>query len=404
MQSTLDYSHIVTRAASAAALLALCTACGGGSNSGPPPQAPAISAQPASLTVGAGSAASFSVAVSGSAPLSYQWKRNGADIAGATSASYTLSAAQLADTRSKWSVTVSNAAGSTASAEASLHVTGLGVWAGSVTIEGVADGAAASARFSRPFGLAFDKDGNLLVADEGNKSLRKITPAGQVGTLRAGFESGPGGIALDSAGNIYVLAYLSVLKLTPAGVPSVLATIPYCSGRGGSICIPNGIAVDAANNVYVASGAATRRIAPDGSFTLLEGDDGGNYMSTGSQIHTALAFDGKTSVYEVDTAIRQIGASGKYSAIASSGIYYASAAGFDGAGHLYYSAPHGGTVRKMTPAGVVTDIAGTPGQDAFAAGALPASLQYPRGLALDRHGDLYVTSGHAIVKIQLPPQ
>ena len=120
--SILDYPYSAWRTFGATALIALCSACGGGSSSTPPPPpppppavAPSISTQPAGLTVSAGSAATFTVAATGTAPLSYQWKRNGADIAGATAASYTLPAALLSDTRSKWSVAVTNSAGTVAS-------------------------------------------------------------------------------------------------------------------------------------------------------------------------------------------------------------------------------------------------------------------------------------------------
>ena len=83
---------------------------------------PAITAQPENQTVLAPAAATFSVTATGTAPLSYQWKRNGADIAGATSASYTTPATSSADHGAIFSVTVSNAAGNLASANATLTV------------------------------------------------------------------------------------------------------------------------------------------------------------------------------------------------------------------------------------------------------------------------------------------
>ncbi|MCX8520210.1 MAG: immunoglobulin domain-containing protein, partial [Rhodoferax sp.] len=73
-------------------LIALTAACGGGGDSGgssAPVEKPAISTQPAPVSVNAGASASFSVSPSGTAPFSYQWQKNGADIAGATSSSYT---------------------------------------------------------------------------------------------------------------------------------------------------------------------------------------------------------------------------------------------------------------------------------------------------------------------------
>ena len=83
---------------------------------------PAITTQPENQTVLAPAAATFSVTATGTAPLAYQWKRNGADIPDATSASYTTPATSGADHGAIFSVTVSNAAGNLASANATLTV------------------------------------------------------------------------------------------------------------------------------------------------------------------------------------------------------------------------------------------------------------------------------------------
>ncbi len=82
--------------------------------------APAITVQPANLTVTELQPASFSVTATGAAPLSYEWRRNGTPMAGATSATLTIAAALAADHNAKYSVVVSNSAGSTASTEAVL--------------------------------------------------------------------------------------------------------------------------------------------------------------------------------------------------------------------------------------------------------------------------------------------
>ena len=79
--------------------------------------APSISTQPASLTVKAGETASFSVVASGSGTLTYQWKKNGSNISGATSSSYTTPATSSADNAAVYTVTVSNSVGNVTSAE-----------------------------------------------------------------------------------------------------------------------------------------------------------------------------------------------------------------------------------------------------------------------------------------------
>jgi glucose/arabinose dehydrogenase len=85
-------------------------------------QAPQITTQPQSRRVATGQPATFTIAASGAAPLAYQWQRNGANIAGATSATYTLAAAAASDSGASFRAVVSNAAGSVTSAAATLTV------------------------------------------------------------------------------------------------------------------------------------------------------------------------------------------------------------------------------------------------------------------------------------------
>jgi hypothetical protein len=122
---------IPTKTTSAAAavvtLLAACGGGGGGTHTAAPPataptaQAPTIAAQPAAQSVSAGASATFTVTASGS-DLAYEWQRDGKDIAGATSASYTLDKVQDTDTGARFTVVVKNAGGSVTSAAAVLTV------------------------------------------------------------------------------------------------------------------------------------------------------------------------------------------------------------------------------------------------------------------------------------------
>ncbi len=131
--------RIVERVALAGMFVALALAgCGGGKDdeeaapvvvapavtapvvTAPVAVAPAITVQPANLTVTEMQPASFSVTATGEAPLSYAWRRNGTPVAGATSATLTIPAAMAADHNAKYSVMVSNSAGSVTSAEAVL--------------------------------------------------------------------------------------------------------------------------------------------------------------------------------------------------------------------------------------------------------------------------------------------
>ncbi|WP_426730127.1 PQQ-dependent sugar dehydrogenase [Myxococcus faecalis] len=84
---------------------------------------PTIAQQPANLLVSVGTPASFSVSASGEQPLTYQWQRDGVAISGATSATYTLSAAQLTDNNARFRVVITNGIGTATSTEAVLTVT-----------------------------------------------------------------------------------------------------------------------------------------------------------------------------------------------------------------------------------------------------------------------------------------
>jgi outer membrane protein assembly factor BamB len=111
------------------AIVSFVVGCGGsspGADTTPPPvsaTAPAITAQPANETVSAKQTASFSVTATGTAPLQYQWRKNGTAITGATAASYTTPAAVTGDNGSSFTVIVTNAAGSITSNAATLTVT-----------------------------------------------------------------------------------------------------------------------------------------------------------------------------------------------------------------------------------------------------------------------------------------
>ena len=86
------------------------------------PVAPAITTQPASQMVVAGQTATFTVTATGTAPLSYQWQKNGTAIGGATAASYTTPATTASDSGAQFTVVVSNAVGSVTSNAAALSV------------------------------------------------------------------------------------------------------------------------------------------------------------------------------------------------------------------------------------------------------------------------------------------
>src|SRR5258705_6077154 len=107
-----------------AIFLAGCTGIVQGNQEGGPPT---IFTQPVSQTVTAGQTATFTVVANGTAPLSYQWQRNGSTIGGATAASYATPATTTADNGSTFSVVVTNSKGSLTSSAATLTVSAAAV-------------------------------------------------------------------------------------------------------------------------------------------------------------------------------------------------------------------------------------------------------------------------------------
>ena len=114
-------------AAFLAMVLAACGGGGGSSDTGggasAPVEKPAISTQPEKQSVVTGSSATFTVTATGSAPLAYQWKKNGVDISGASASTYTTPATSLEDNAAVFTVVVSNSAGAATSSDAQLTVT-----------------------------------------------------------------------------------------------------------------------------------------------------------------------------------------------------------------------------------------------------------------------------------------
>ena len=163
-------------------------------------------------------------------------------------------------------------------------------------VPGSADGTGAAAGFNNLSGVAVDGAGNVYVADSNNATIRKVTAAGVVTTLAGtagahGSADGTGaaarfyaprGVAIDSAGNLYVADTASnstIRKVTAAGVVTTLAgtagVLGSADGTGAAARFngPSGVAVDSADNIYVAdSGNNTiRKITPTGITTTIAG-------------------------------------------------------------------------------------------------------------------------------------
>ena len=268
------------------------------------------------------------------------------------------------------------------------------ILAGSAGQAGSQDGTGATARFNQPSGVTSDAAGNLYVSDTGNALIRKVTPAGVVTTVAgsatargnadgagsAATFGSPSGIAIDSAGNLYVADSFNatIRKIDSAGMVSTLAGSAgnrgSANGTGSAAWFnyPNGVAVDAAGNVYVADtfNSTIRKITPDGVVTTLAGLAG-------------------VSGAEDGTGLRAV-------------FYQPYGLDVDAAGNVYVADTGNNTIRRITPAGVVTTLAGVPGIAGLANGTGSGLFNQPRSLVVDA-GNIYVAdTGNATIRVITP--
>lgn len=215
--------------------------------------APSITTQPTSLTRTEGTAATFSVAASGTGTLSYQWSRNGTPISGATNASYTIAQPTIGDNGAVFTAVVTGSvspAATSNSATLTVNRAPISLVAGLLGGAGVLDETGTAAQFNSPASVTVGSDGTIYVADSFNHTIRKVTPAGVVATFVgkpgvSGYVNGAGilaqfnsprGIAIDAAGNLYVADRYNHLirKVTPGGTVSKFAGIQTAGGTDGA--------------------------------------------------------------------------------------------------------------------------------------------------------------------------
>jgi hypothetical protein len=264
-------------------------------------------------------------------------------------------------------------------------------FAGKAGVMGHTDGFRTEARFDQPTDIALDGAGTMYLTDPVAGVIRKIRADGVVSTLAgspgakgnvdgqgaAARFSSPTGIALDDRGNLYVADGWvdTVRKITSAGEVTTLAGK---AGERGStdgpadlarFVVPSGIAVDRGGNVYVCDygNRTVRKITPGGDVSTLAGRAGRQGSADG--IGPAAEFSGPLAI------------------------------AVDEASNLYVSDAN--TIRKITPSGVVTTMAGVIDQAGIKLGRLPGRLENTSGIALLDGHTLAVTERYSVLKIVL---
>lgn len=255
-----------------------------------------------------------------------------------------------------------------------------------------ADGPASTAQFASPRGVVADGAGDLLVADSVNNRIRKVAPLTRVVTTLAG----TGAYAHDDG-----------------------------PGAGAKFRLPSAIAIDGAGNLFVAdngqddSSKHIRRISQAGEVSTLAGTGEQGYVDGPGLTAKfgnlwAITVDSAGNVYVVDDArIRKISPAGVVSTVAGSTEGFADGPGAsakffapsgitaDAAGNLYVGDSANHRIRKITSAGVVSTLAGGTGGFADGTGA-SAKFSQPARLTADGAGNLYVVDGDDAIRKVTP--
>jgi uncharacterized protein (TIGR03437 family) len=263
--------------------------------------------------------------------------------------------------------------------------------------QGIGDnGPAVNCFLNGPGGVAVDASGNIYIADTGNQLIRKVGTNGIITTVAgsngsAGFSGDggpaksaklnyPSGVAVDSAGNIYIadtsnnfirkVTASTGIITTIAGNSTILANGVGDGGRATSANLsrPKDVALDASGNLYIADlgNYRVRKVDTSGNITTVAGN-GFNASTFGSFGDGGAATGASVSPYNL---------------------------ALDNAGNIYIADSQDAIIRKVTVStGIITTVAGIGGQASFfgdGGPAVSAELNNPQGIAVDTSGNLWI--------------
>lgn len=264
-------------------------------------------------------------------------------------------------------------------------------------IGGYQDGLATEAMFNAPKGIARDEKGILYVADSGNGAIRTLDQKGNVKTLVKGLKH-PTGIVLNSTGDIYVTETLNhrILRIDTQGQWTVFAGGGYTLREGESVGAfadgkgeqaqfnePQGLAIDDEGNLYVADSGnqRIRRVSPEGIVTTLAGSGMEQIENTSYILGGYKDGEGKNAQFNFPLGL----AVGK-----DKTIYVA-----DSFNHC---------LRRITPEGVVSTLAGAPESGKKDGLAALAQFNTPSDVLLGKDGSLIIVDqGNALLRVYYPP-
>ncbi len=331
--------------------------------------------------------------------------------------------------------------------------------AGTGTLGSGGDGGpATSAMLNTPRGVAVDGAGNLFIADFLNNRIRKVNASGVISTIAGSGAPGfagnggpatsallnnPAGVAVDGAGNLFIAdqANRRIRKVNPSGVISTVAGngVPGFGGDGGAatsaqLDSPVAVAVDSAGNLYIADFARDRirKVNASGVISTIAGTgtagfggDGGSAASARLNSPAGVAVDSAGNLFIADygnNRIRKVSPNGAINTVAGNGVtgFYGdggaatsarldkpSGVAVDSAGNLFIADYGNNRIRKVNASGVISTIAGN-GALGYAGdgdAAIAARLFAPYGVSVDSAGDVFIadTGNRRIRKVSIAP-
>jgi sugar lactone lactonase YvrE len=326
-------------------------------------------------------------------------------------------------------------------------------------------GAATSAELNYPTGIAFDSSGNLYIADHINHRIRKVDTSGNITTIAGNGTLGdtgdssaatsaeldsPCGVAVDSAGNVYIADTLNnLIRKVAAGTITTLAG-DYSLGSGytgdtaaataAQLDAPVGIVVDSAGNVWIADTGnnVIREVTTDGNINTIVGNsyadyggDGGTAIACSLNHPLGLALDAAGNMYiadQLNQRIRKVTATNGVisttsiiTTVAGNGILGSKGSGdlaidaglsdpswvaVDSAGNLFITDLVNNIVRRVAAAdGTIATVAGNGqfGDSGDGGPALQAAIAFPLSVAVNAAGKVYIAQGeNNVIRVLTP--